>query len=107
MTDIRIILKRPSGEISVVLPVTKGRRKGEGEKDWIERVAAKVMIDRPEGTIRLPDCLCTELPSREFRNKWRADSDGKVFVDTSIPDPIIEPTEMELLKERVIALEKQ
>ena len=91
MIDKKIVWKMPDGTIAVTTLAK--------EIDF-EKGAAKC---KPEGATRMPDMEAKDLPSREFRNKWRADSDGKVFVDTSIPDLIFPPS----IEERLSALEKK
>ena len=61
MTNKRIVWKNADGSIAVTVPAPKGRRSGESEKDWIERVAAKAM---PEGATRMPDTVAENLPAR-------------------------------------------
>lgn len=99
MTNKKIVWKLANGEIAVTTPAPKGRREGESELDWFERVAYKT---KPEGAIRCDDCLASELPSREFRHKWRHDG-KKIIIDNSVPDLVVEPT----IEERLKALESR
>lgn len=84
MTDKRIIWEMPDGAIQVTIPAPKGRRSGEGETDWFDRVAAKA---KPDGAIRLVDHDISELPTRTRRHAWRKNpATGKIFIDSSVPD---------------------
>ena len=99
MTNHRIVWKMPNGEIEVTTPAPKGRRENEKHEDWIERVAIKA---KPKGATRMKDCMAEDLPSREFRHKWRHNG-NEIFVDDNVADLIIEPT----IEERITALESK
>jgi len=76
MTNKRIIWKMPDGSIVVTTPAPKCKRS-------FEEIAEK---SKPEGAIRMPDCNVEDLPSREFRHKWRSDSKGKIIIDNTVAD---------------------
>ncbi|KKN18381.1 hypothetical protein LCGC14_0956320 [marine sediment metagenome] len=99
MKDRKIIWKMADGEVIVTTPAPKGRREGEPELDWIERVALKC---KPDGATRMPDMEAKDLPSREFRHKWRHDG-KKIIIDNTVADlPVVLSVE-----ERLTALESK
>ena len=87
--DKKIIWKMPDGSIQVTT-LAKGID--------FETGAAKC---KPEGAERMPDMDAKDLPSREFRHKWRH-MNGKVEVDNNVADLPHIPT----IEERLSALEK-
>ncbi|KKL20001.1 hypothetical protein LCGC14_2459830 [marine sediment metagenome] len=89
--DKKIVWKLEDGSIAVTTLA-----KGVDEERAIERC-------KPEGAIRMPDMDAKDLPSREFRHKWRHDGQ-KIFVDNSVADlPEPEAT----IEERLSALENK
>ena len=84
MTNKRLIWKKPDGSICITIPAPKGRREGESEADWIERVRARAKDADPHlaDCVGLSDCMAADLPgSRRFRNCWRDDGTGRLAVD--------------------------
>ena len=75
-----IIWQDLDGHIHAEVPAPKGRREGESEIAWVERVAKKTeAIHLAEGRTRLANHE-EAFPSRTFRNCWR-ESGGKIEVD--------------------------
>lgn len=86
----KIIWKLENGEIAVTTLA-----KGVNQNRAIEKC-------KPEGATRMPDMDAKDLPSREFRHKWRHDG-NKIIIDNSVADLVVEPT----IEERLSALEKK
>ena len=73
MNKVRV-LKRNDGGVSVVYPISKSKRPGETEEQWLERVFAKANPNN----LPYVDIDQSELPQdREDRNAWELDDKEK------------------------------
>ncbi len=108
MTTRRFPFRRTDDGISVIIPAPKSKREGEGERDWLDRVVGKTVAEhhkRGEFAEMLPECDAADLPSREYRDAWRANADGSIRVDEQIKQQIITERAKPTMEERVGALE--
>ena len=85
----------PDGTIRVT---TGSPKYSDLDMDWL---ANKIKTQDPEmkDAIRCQDCSPEDLPSREYRHKWRHDG-NKILVDHSIPD-LPKTSTLESLKSEV------
>ena len=91
-----ILWKQADGGISYGVPVPgkKARMIEQWEKSEIGT-----------GARRLPDMDSIDLPSKEFRNAWRANPDGSIRVDAQIKQQIIAERAKPSVDDRLAALE--
>lgn len=76
-TDYRIILERPDGGISIVVPV-RAKRPDETEEQYFAIIAEKAIAGLPSGTVSRGRVRIGELPKdRTNRDNWRW-TNGKV-----------------------------
>lgn len=104
-----IIFKRPDGGVSVVHPAPQGRHDGEGEQEWLARVAARAVPEGAPFRLVKPE----DLPPYDSatRNLWRWTDSGPLGM--AAPEPAIAAprpqisaggAEIDTLKSEVAAL---
>lgn len=73
-----VIWEMPDGQIVPIIFPSHGRKEGEEDQQWIDRIA---LLSKPDPhAVRLPDSTLSALPGKRFRNCWRAKA-GLVEVD--------------------------
>ena len=80
MNEIRIIWRLPDGTIAVTCPAPGVS---------LDEAAARALTSCPvlHDAVRLPDRAALELPDEAQRHAWRADAEGRLFVDATVPAP--------------------
>ena len=104
----KFLFRRQDGGVCVITPDPKSRREDEGEEEWISRIVGKIRreVERVVGLmVFMKELESADLPSREFRNAWRANPDGSIRVDEQAKQLIIKERAKPTMEERLAALE--